>query len=403
MFFSISKNNFDEKFVNFTQVNDFYISCDEGWTEINYNQKTIFYKGYCDEKPIDQVILELAENCTPKYNGNFCAIIVDDNSATITHDLNRSFPLCSYGNTLTNFYDDKNNAEERKDIWSDTFATLTNNIRLTTFDNLYSELDFSKTLSFEECTDELVSLLNTKTAQLKRFTQPINAFLSGGVDTMLAYALAQDTLDDNQYDLITYEHHDLTQFIAKNDQEIKNTFWGYRQIHHWKQPTVLLSGACGDEVFMRGPTTIAMWCAWHNYNVIEMLNELGHCFHKKYFLKPKNKAIFQQHWGFRKDIQKYSLDELKSEIVNNIVNDHQHWHLGNTTTWTPFNDIRILRIMLQLSPEDLLHQILHGSLSKAIIAKFDAELNDYICVDKNVNQFHNLLNYEKYQKSLENS
>jgi hypothetical protein len=38
------------------------------------------------------------------------------------------------------------------------------------------------------------------------------------------------------------------------------------------------------------------------------------------------------------------------------VNDHQHWHLGNTLTFTPFKDIRILATILEMEKNDILRE-----------------------------------------------
>jgi hypothetical protein len=61
--------------------------------------------------------------------------------------------------------------------------------------------------------------------------------------------------------------------------------------------------------------------------------------------------------------------DLIKQILNATVNDHQHWHLGNTTTWTPFKDIELTKLVLRLDPIDLLTQIIDAKINKNIIER----------------------------------
>ena len=402
MFFSISTEKFDNRFVNHKKIKDYYVSVDDGWYTDIYNDVTILYKGYCDEKLLSDAVKEFFYHRVPVYNGNFCAIVVDSQQLHVLHDLTRSFPLVVYENKIiTNFPDNEFDFSIQR-VWSDSLVSISKrNIDINYINNI-PEVDYTQKNSLAACVSDIALLLAEKSKQLGNFESPIKVFLSGGVDTMMVYSVVKKCvwLNENGHELVVNENFDLTEFTAKNYQKINHTFWGYRQIHHWKQKSIFATGACGDEIFMRGPSTAALWCAWHDYNLIEILDDLDYSYHKKYFTKEKNKTVFNDAWKNRSEIQKLSYQELCEKIVNNIFNDHQHWHIENTLTWTPLKDIRILQNILKLPTYDLLQQILHGSLDRAIISQFDPELNNYICTHKNYNQYHNLLNYPDYKEKI---
>jgi hypothetical protein len=398
MFFSINTAEHDTRFPVRHIHNGFYLALDHGWNYKLINDTLFFYKGYCDNGPLESILQNYLTDTTPQHSGNFCVIVVGDTTLCVTHDINRSFPLCVYNNEfLTNFPDDEIDLP-KENVWSDTLVELSKNgIKFKQVNNQYNKPNFLETQSAADCVKSIASIIKEKLKFFDTNTLPVNSFLSGGVDTMMSYALAQSYINVN---LVAAEHFDLTEFTLKNYQKITHNFWGYRQIHHWKNPTVLVSGACGDEVFLRGPDMAALWCAWNNYNVVDVLDSIEYSYHKKYFLKPDKKQIFVDAWNNRSAIQNYSYSELCEKICNNVVNDHQHWHIENTITWTPFKDIRILHEILRLPKEDLFDQILYGSIDRKIIAEFNPELNHYVCDHKNHNQFHNLLKYDLYMKAV---
>jgi len=73
-----------------------------------------------------------------------------------------------------------------------------------------------------------------------------------------------------------------------------------------------------------------------------------------------------------------------------LINDHQHWHLGHTITWTPLMNIEIVKILLQCTLEDLLPQFLDAEISKILIARYDTSLLQAISQYKNYNSGENL-------------
>ena len=65
------------------------------------------------------------------------------------------------------------------------------------------------------------------------------------------------------------------------------------------------------------------------------------------------------------------------------INDHQHWHLGNTLTFTPFKDIRILATMLEMEKNDIVESILDARMQRELIGRNNPELLQYLDEYKN--------------------
>lgn len=410
MFFSISKTNKDPRFNICHTISKFKIHLDSGWEKINKNNMTIFYKGYCDIGNLEEIAVDFFSNSTPKYTGNFCIILIENNKVTITHDINRAFPLKYYGNNidiLTNLpYSEGTKIEEH--VWSDSFIEYTENGMNKKFLENHYKVNISNGISFDECKNNITELLIKKANNLNHHSNALKIFLSGGVDTTMVYSLIKKCCDDQKnVDIITKEFFDFTKFTIKNMDTLMHnqSMWGYKQFHHWKEKTIYATGGMGDEIFMRGPTTASLWCAWNNINLLDELKSVDYAYHKKYFLLNKNKKIIEDHWKNRKKIQKEfpTYFDLCHQICNIVSNDHQHWHLENTISWTPLKDIQILKNMLCLSSDNLLDQIIHASMDKKIISELCPGMENYICTHKNNDQYNNLIKYPPFLEKLNNA
>jgi hypothetical protein len=64
-------------------------------------------------------------------------------------------------------------------------------------------------------------------------------------------------------------------------------------------------------------------------------------------------------------------------------NDFQHWHLGNTLTWTPLRDPEIFKTVLSLDQESTLQQVMDGAITKALIKRNDPQLINALGKQKN--------------------
>jgi hypothetical protein len=359
MFFTLS-NKFDRRFPFCDQIGDYCFSHDDGWHLIDHS----WIKGYH----------------YPQLNhGNFLKLhMLSKSEIALEHDSTRGFPLWwdNNTNTLTNLLG------SGLELWSDRAINI-KNYCLNDSDLVDHQVKSNSIIGFDHAVDLICENLVVKAKQLTHEKIPKKMFLTGGVDTATIYSVLKYTNVD--FDLIDYEHIKYDWFLNRNFADIKQAHWGYKQIHHWDQSTILLTGSYGDEYLMRGPTTVALWSAWHNVNLVEVLKNNPNCYHAEYFLKDKNLSIFKHYWEQKNLIKEtyQHLDELAKQIVNINRNDFQLWHLGNTVTWTPFKDIELLKICMQLEINDLILHFQHATLNRAVIQKLYPPAIEFVSKFKN--------------------
>jgi hypothetical protein len=107
-------------------------------------------------------------------------------------------------------------------------------------------------------------------------------------------------------------------------------------------------------------------------------------YHYLYFQGLEKSAIYarqQQDEQIQEAIQ--SKQTTADYILRMCINDHQHWHLGHTITFTPFKDIQFLQLTLELDDQNIIHAIVDASIQKALIQKNEPELLNYLAKNKN--------------------
>jgi hypothetical protein len=216
--------------------------------------------------------------------------------------------------------------------------------------------------------DQIDQLLTDKIKQFASHNQlPLRVFLSGGVDTLLLYSYIVKLGAD--HDMTWNLHTDLDEFYLANSADIKK-HWGYRQIHHWQEPCVLASGTPGDEFMLRSPTTANQYLLNRGTSIPQQLPAHPDCLHHEYF--SKHLQLFD---GQR--------PATAPELCNTVVNDWQHWHLGNTLTWTPFRDLQLFKLFLALPYEQALGQIMNSAVSRELIERNVPGLTGVLSDQKN--------------------
>lgn len=380
MFFSISRE-FSDNFPSHWQVGEFCISTDNGWESRSVGDKTVIFKGYSDNAPMGSIIDQIINEPTPSITGNFCAIAVSGNTLRIHHDRYRSFPIYVTEKSINNLL------PIGKSIWANSLIRVDSNLSVTESKfNIIGEISTDQ-LSYNQVVSEIVDTLDRRVSSfLAHNTRPIKVFLSGGVDSLLVYSVLKK--HTSNYELIKCSHIDYDLFWLKNSADIQQ-HWGYRQIHHWTEPCILTSGAPGDEFMLRNPVIAAKFLRAHGLRIQDLLQQepWASSMHSKFFARPEYQRAFQ---------------ELKSQprlpllilaLCNEVVNDWQHWHIGNTLTWTPLRDLEIFKLMLRLPAQDALGQIFNSQLSKDIIEINDPGLTQLLSEQKNTgNAMANLAN-----------
>jgi hypothetical protein len=217
-------------------------------------------------------------------------------------------------------------------------------------------------LDFHQAQDQVHDILTRRTQQfLSHNKLPLKVFLSGGIDTMLVYSYLRAA--GANFELLDYEHFDHDYFWRNNSHRITQ-YWGYCQTHHWRSLAVLASGAPGDEFTLRSPTTANLYLLNHGTSIPELLQLDQPYLHGDYFSLPKHIKVFDQQVKSIKEVS-----QLHYELCNIVVNDWQHWHLGNTIHWTPLRDLEIFKIIMRLPLQDAKNQIMNSIFSQSLIER----------------------------------
>ena len=383
MFFSVSKTP-QLNFSTNLNYHGWCIDTDQGWSVIRHNGHALIYKGYIDDGDLHSEITVIANEATGVRSGNFCLLIVDINSVRVQHSRVRSFPLWHSNKIgITNLL-----PLERR-IYSDAELVLYNDLSFVTNKlNILSEVKLH-TQSREQVILAIDQILTDRFTKFMSHNQlPVKAFLSGGIDTTLMYGYLKKL--DIPHELVLAEHIEFDQFWVRNHWTITETHWAYQQLHHWRQPTVLVSGCPGDEFSLRNPLMANMLSLYHQCTVTELLdwNQQENYLHRSYFDKKENMLAMeaQRHDPDLKPVFT-DWDQLGPHLLDQAANDHQHWHLGNTLTFTPMRDLEILKLMLTLPWRDQVNQMLGASISIELIERIDPGLLILLSSQKNTGNY----------------
>jgi hypothetical protein len=384
MFFSIAQQH-QTNFSNFYQLGTFFVSTDAGWKETQIENHHILYKGYADDDAVELLLGTILNQEEPWLLGNFCAIDYNSQTGTIKikTDRYRSFPIfVQPGKEVTNLTPFEHTA------WTDSLIEVDADLKITeTKFDVIGNIDTSYT-SVAEVVEKIDKILQVKTQKfVKANSLPVKAHLSGGVDSLLVYSYLQSYTDN--YKMIKCAHIDYDEFWLKNSGTLKKNFWGYNQIHHWNDPCILTSGAPGDEFMLRSPTTTNLFLRLQGFNMLDLLKQWPDCLHATYFNQDKHIKIFSN-----EELPQWDRKEMLWNLCNILVNDWQHWHLGNTLTWTPLRDLEIIKLLLRLPATEALGQIMNSDISRSLIEKNKTGLTSVISDQKNSgNSMKNLVDF----------
>lgn len=357
MFFSLAPAA-NPNYNNHYQLGRLFLSTDAGWSIVTTPDHTAVFKGYADEFLLAENLQSIIQQEKPIYPGNFCAFVHDHQSqiVSVKTDLWRSFPIFAHDDEITNL------KKSSWVIWSDSLISISPDfvVEEQKFD-LIGEITTTE-LSRDQVIESIVQILDQKTKKfLSHNRLPLRVHLSGGVDSLLVFSLIKKQTDN--YELIKYQHFDYDRFWLQNESLIRENYWGYTQIHHWKQDCVLSSGAPGDEFMLRSPATIDLLLKYRGKSTLELLSQNVNCLHWDYFHREKHHEIFTEQEVDRQQ----PIKDFYWKLCNIVVNDWQHWHIGKTLTWTPLRDLEIFKLMLRLPLQDSIGQIFDSAVSKIII------------------------------------
>ena len=392
MFFSIAQKP-QTNFSHFYHLGPFVISTDAGWKRHDADTYSCIYKGYADSGRLVDLLDQIANQTEPELFGSFCVIVYnnDTRALQIKTDRLRGFPL---------YFEQRVGATNLKPIvglglepkismaWADSLLTVGNDLSIVEEKfNVIGALDDTP-VGLEEIIEFVDQRLNEKAKNFVKFnTLPINVFLSGGVDTALVYSYLQKYT--KEFELVKGNIFEYDRFWLQNSTDITDRYWGYKQIHHWLAPCVLTSGAPGDEFMLRSPTYADQYLKYYGVEITDLLKERT-WLHTAYFNEPKHIKLFET----QTVNQQMPKKQLQWNLCNNAVNDWQHWHVGNTLTWTPLRDLEIYKMFLRLEPEVAIGQVMDSQISLNLIERNCPGLSSIISDQKNSgNYLKNLADY----------
>jgi len=392
MFFNLTTNKTKNFTLHFDLPNGLILNTDEGWESFDIDDCTIILKGYSNLYDLRTLATYLTDCKRTSIKGNFCAFVCKDDKVTILHDKDRGFPIWVGDKTVTNLF-----ARNEEPVWEDCSITIDKEMHVTRQWEAPYVYKKKESLTDTQVIDKIDSVLSeTFENFLAQNKTPLKIFLTGGIDTLLAWTYL-DSFTKN-YEIVDYEYMKYTYFYSMN-QKLLETHQPYKQVHLWNDPTVLITGMCGDEYFMRGPHTSAQCLKYHGYNLLESLKESDYMY---YFFNRKNctAGILNGIDAVKPD---QSIEDVYTDIFNRNKNDHQHWHIDNTITFTPFKDTSIMEIILRGRAELLLDNARDAAIEKMLIEKRDPKKLKFLekrknttgCYSKYWDKDSSMLSYNK--------
>ncbi len=126
---------------------------------------------------------------------------------------------------------------------------------------------------------------------------------------------------------------------------------------------------------------------FYNLEIPDLFADSTNFLHYEYFNQEKNLKIWEQQKSLKFD----TLTEVINYCLNINYNDWQHWHLGNTLTYTPLRDQRLFYYIAMLDKNSLKEQIMNSVVQKELIRKNDENLLQGLSNQKNkLNGMENL-------------
>jgi hypothetical protein len=304
--------------------------------------------------------------------GNECTIRLNEDSIIVDPGPRRTFPVYHNEDNISNLINYKTTYTSGQDLTVHN-ATVLANSESTTF----TKLD----LNDDELLDYLYNYLDDK---VKNFNPglPIKVFPTGGVDVALIISFILKHKKD--YEFLNAEYKAMDYFTCHNRDNIGNN-WAYRDIHYWTTPSILMSGTLGDEMMLRNPQHAYMLAKLNGENIIETLKADTSLYHSHYYSRSKLKHFYDE-----ADALNLNEADTKNFILGRNSFDYQHWHMGETLTWTPLNDSIIANIMLNFSYAALRDQFLDAGISKKLIVRNNPEYLKLVSQLKNVDHFGHL-------------
>lgn len=395
MFFEI-KQDHDTSFPSqFKLTDQLILNCDQGWTKYRTSNAHVYFKGYHDTTYSDSEFVEIiSRDPLPAYTGNFFAVIVnDDQSITTTNDIFRGTPLRI---RKDNFLVTNLPLPNTHPVWADKILSIDPNFNVTeNHVDLLGQFNANSKLDDEEVINAIDDILNESFELfLTKNNKPLYIFLSGGVDSTICLSYLKKFT--NNFKIFAGELFEFTPFIC-NKKDIIGRYWAYKQLHHLREPSVIVTGGNGDENLLRGPEDANLVLSSLGSSALIETAKNPEAYHYTYFNTEYCKNRFKQQESTTMfNMVSKSWGATANQVLNSISNDHQHWHLETNITFTPLKNLNITKLILNGSEHLIKQQTTDAFINKMLIERNDPSLLPHISPQKCPNQSESWSLYQRY-------
>lgn len=393
MFFSI-KNKIDNEFdATYSLGNNFYLNIDSGWTIKKYADCVIYFKGYSDSYAMEELLQKIYTDSNINQDGNFTAVVNRSDEVILKTDNCRAYPLyISFGNDLqiSNLY------SKDKKIEFDHSVRLSKKDRQIILNDVSKFPKHDRANTIEEAVHYIDKILSSNIKNfLANNKNPIKIFLTGGIDSMLIYSYIKKFT--KEYKLLEYEFRKWTKFSKNNWQKIIQTSESYRQSHSWgDESVVLVNGFYGDQFFFRDAACLNLICEHYKKKLSEQTQKYNNSYNSDYF-NLKSTMEFVENISSQKKykiIQK-DINKTKEYCINMLASSYFVWHLDHTIYYTPFKNLKIPNIILDLPIDAIIDNAFNCTIQKKLLQNNDDKLLSIVYKKKNAGDYQNLLDYIK--------
>ena len=314
--------------------NGWFLYLDRGWTKTdNY-----YYKG---------------------FSSSWCKIYVDPIVRIETNKL-RDFPISYHNESVSNF-------QKRENIVPvDGIVEIDDKISISYQENFYPRIT-RKHQTFKECFDllydALIENIGTFSANNKK---SVYIPEQGGIDTLTVRSVFD-------YLGVAYKTFSLPEQEPKLSplgKTLSLDHWGFRQIEE-KNNSIIVTGFYGDEWVLRNPYYVHSLLSLRDKNITEEFDRLPNCYMKHYFETYREKCATPS-------------NRSVEDLISQICNDFQIWHLHETYFLSPLKHISLLTL-LSADTQTVIDQVTDAKLSKSIIEKCNPRLLELLDPLKNQN------------------
>lgn len=314
------------------KINSNYIYLDHGWSR----EDDYFFKGISSSW------------CKIWFNG---PIVIETNKF-------RDFPIYHDGVGLSNF----NKLQHVVPV--DGIPSINEGkVKIAYIKDFYPKLP-NDLLSFKDCKDILYDAVIENVGKFAANNKKqIMIPAQNGVDTLLTRS-AFDYIGAD-YQLFSFDGKPKLSLLGDH---LSKSFWGFSQVPEYNDK-VVVSGFYGDEWILRNPYYVHLLLSTRNISMTEKFDSTEDCYMKKYFESYRNKCSSPS-------------DKSREELLTQLCNDFQIWHLNDTTFLSPLKHETLLTL-LAADTETIVSQVTNATLSKAVIESLNPNLLNKLDTHKN--------------------